>query len=1218
MTEVGKFCCFICPKPDFNEYRLSDICPSCGNPYGFMLENPPTRIGDYRVRKALGRGFYGATYVVEQKTALRTSLNVLKVIPKAVYSHFKKDFRVECENHAQAAENAKYIVGIEDMFDSEILFGGIKLDCHVAVLEHLDGTLLQSYFSSKNDELSSASAAQIASDLFRIQEELAERRQNHNDLHAGNIIIEKRGDFNFRTGEIDGSIRAVAIDLGSLADDRRSDGGKYLGDLHWVGDHVKRLADALAAKEPSISDDTDTRVAMALRVVSNRVSISTEAQRTPTSEDISAEIRGAFYRTSEPWRPWADRFQLSSFRDSYNAQTLYPWNVPQLLVDPEGEWQRSVCTPGPMIITGMRGCGKTMLLRALQFHARAARIERETTDDILRRLRNDRYVGLYVSASSLLDFEEDQALEKENLFARLAIAYTLDAARSLVHLQDVDPGSVDQHAHQTLSSTLFGVLQNASPIDGSHTIQELQSALERALLQACQTYSSIRLGLHPSGAFPALADAIRRCSPVWQSSQVLFLLDEVTTRYLQPGRIDELLSALLFQHADCSFKMTSETQTIFLSLNSPGGINPASRGRDFDTFDLGAEVHKRLKQKNGNQFVQEILAQRAKVTSHPNRLPRDILGDKSLADIAKEITTSDPTSRKRKEIYQGISALKAVCVGDIGSVITIYSNILKGMRGKPVASPAVQNEAFQDFCSHSLYVLDRRDSKLKDVAKSFAAASYELMMQSSKKKERRGLRQYSSLYVRVTAGDVREQSDKLRELVDAGIFVFQSGGAPRTKTRDSDPVQQFKLTFRKVFGLADYMGLSERDRFELSGEALREWLENPSNGKELLMRNLRTGEKDSDSEIDDYEDGVTRVDVEEAIKPAQTSLALEHVDQIEAPAEENAGQRVSPIELPEISPIEGTELRSRAIETLVLALGFEERALESAKRAIEEIKPQKVLAVQYEEIGKSDAILDYLTAQSVPYAVVKYSEFLSEPMRDGEGLRCIDVTGLTKAGIHHAIRSSYLANRELCIIYTEAQQYYPLEDNLKSIVRPDPGRDVHSRIDALKDVLSGENSPYFIDSLSKIPTDGTRMKALLAFGTAKHERLIHLVTNCNYDVIRVLVDNRDSNRALVAKIASEVAVKAVNEGTVVECDIRDPKAVLLEIESFFLDTYVNDQMNFDIGLTGDKVEAISASIFSSLVKVNNVLYVRPSSFDPQRFTQGTGETHYFMVRSNAQ
>ena len=1212
MTDKGKYCCFCCPKGDFEEHRLTDTCPTCDRPYNFPLENFPEKIGDYKVLKALGRGFYGATFVAERKGTLRTQKVVLKVVPTSIYEFFNKSFEEECRRHADIAESAAFIVGIDDMFRTNVDFLDITLDCYVAVLEYLDGSLLHDYLSGKSS-LTASLAAQISADLFKILDELKHKNQNHNDFHEGNIIVETRSPQNYRSDVMDGSVRAVAIDLGSLADDRRSGGG-YKSDLHWIAAHIARLAEALIHQNDT-TNDTAARVSLALRMISNSISASVEGQRLPSADDLISKITESYYRVNQPWRPWTENFRLANFNDSYNAQTLQAWNVPQLLVDPQNEWQKSICAPGPMIVTGMRGCGKTMLLRSLQFHARAARVGSESNDDVLKRVSGDSYVGLFVSASSLLPPLESKTVTQENMFARLAVAYCLEASRSIAHLNDVNPNAIEGQAPKTLVRALRQTVDNCPDNLEVSTISDLEIRLVEVLIDACRSDSALVLNTHPSNAFPVIADAIRASTKVWSGKQVLFLLDEVTTRFLHVDRIDALLSALMFLNPNCAFKLTSETQTIFLSLKSPGGVHPAMRGRDFDTFDLGAKVHERLKDSTGKKFVEDILSLRAKFFhGHPNSTPRQILGDKRLSEIAETITSSNPNSPARKAVYHGISALRAVCVGDIGSVITIYNNILRKSKSGEQVSARDQNDEFQDFCSHNLYILDRRGSDLKDVAKSFAAASYELLMQSAKKKEPRGLRQYTSLYVRVSAGDREEQGKRLRELVDAGVFVFQGGGTPRTKTKDSDPIQQFKLTFRKIFGLADFMGLSERDRFELSGDALKEWLDHPERGKDILMRNLRTDD-DPDGDYDESDTDNSELQPEpDGSPPAQFALDLTDRRNAGAKTQDTASSIEITANLPIIERIEPKSLRNYEIDTLVVALGFEERASSSASRAIAELAPKRVLAVKYNEPGRTKDIIAGIEHSGTHYEIIDYHDFLKTSYPSNGAMFAVDVTGLTKAGIFSSVSKLLSKESELAVVYTEAEKYYPLETSLDDVLASASEGDYHGLLETLKKVLSGERGPYAIQSLGNVDSDGSRMKALLAFGTAKHERLIHLIEERDYNVIRVLVDNKDSARARVARLASDVATKAADIGDVSLCDIRDPHAVISAILEFFAETYVDGQMNFEIGLTGDKIEAIAAAVFCSSINANDVLYVRPSEFLPERFTEGTGNTNYFLVK----
>lgn len=76
-------------------------------------------------------------------------------------------------------------------------------------------------------------------------------------------------------------------------------------------------------------------------------------------------------------------------------------------------------------------------------------------------------------------------------------------------------------------------------------------------------------------AFSRLAHALRRSTSLWSSHYILYLLDDVSTRYLNEGRIKQLFSQLLFQTDECAFKFTTEVQTFELVVQSPGEIEQA-------------------------------------------------------------------------------------------------------------------------------------------------------------------------------------------------------------------------------------------------------------------------------------------------------------------------------------------------------------------------------------------------------------------------------------------------------------------------------------------------------------------------------------------------------------------------------------------------------------------------------------------------------------------
>ena len=75
------------------------------------------------------------------------------------------------------------------------------------------------------------------------------------------------------------------------------------------------------------------------------------------------------------------------------------------------------------------------------------------------------------------------------------------------------------------------------------------------------------------------------------------------------------------------------------------------------------------------------------------------------------------------------------------------------------------------------------------------------------------------------------------------------------------------------------------------------------------------------------------------------------------------------------------------------------------------------------------------------------------------------------------------------------------------------------------------------------------------------------------------------------------------------------KSVDFLFQSFAL-WYVQNGFNFEIGLTGSKMEAVAAAALSAFCKVTQCWYVRPKEFDPQRFTSGAGETRFFEISAH--
>lgn len=1218
-----KYACFLHPKiDDYEEKALSDLCPTCKNPLGFPVdpEIAPQKIRAYNILQPLERGYYGATYVAEIETRIKKKRVVLKIIPKAIYELFNKDFYQECKTHDEASNGAEHIVNIEDAFEELIQFqNGEKILCYVAILDYIEGQTLKSYLHS-NSSIPIQTIAQIAIDCLKILEDLRIKSISHNDLHMGNLIVSPLSKSNFRPYEIDQSTKLYAIDFGSSSEKTQSDPNKKrLGDLHWVASILEILSKKIL-DSPTGTEERDFRLALLLEERAKIIFPSVSNQRVYSFEELITQIRQIFTQVTSPWKT---PLQLRSFNDSYNAQTLSPWFVPSLIVDDEDKWISEISSKGPQVITGMRGCGKTMLLRALQFHARATpQNEQEKLDSklLLERLKNDSYIGIYLSCTRLLDSLGAHEHPLNSPFERLFIAYSIEILNAVRHLRELASEKIHPDAFQKIADVITSNINYSSNLTLKGSEYEIEKSLMQILNSLSKGEESYNITSNPAIAFNELATAIRTLTYEWSNSYILFLLDDVSTRFLNDQNIIRLVSALLFQSEICAFKFTTEAQTLEMVINSPGNIEQARIGRDYQIFDLGQEVNNKIhsNKSEGIGFVESILHKRSLYHSnHPNKImPKEFLGNETLQNIAISITKEGKASTK-KGIYHGITAIAGVCVGDIGDVINLYEKILKTRKinNKLPISPTIQNEAYLELCNSRLFDINRRDTKLFDFAESFAEAAHHLLVQSYKKNKHQKsprLRQYSSIFINISSGDIEKQNKQIRELIDAGIFNFSGGPeASRTNRQGLNPQQQYKLTFRKIHGLNKHIGLSQSDRFELSGEALEEWLNNPKKGKEILIRNLAKDAVYSES------DGLN--DEENNIQPNighQTNM-FDIFNNIPRNLEEPPKIHNS-ILLEKVPKINVEDLSYESIKTIsnyITSFGFEDATLESLKNILS-ILPISSTFLKFKEAGKTTHIKEFLDGNELSYTTINYPSLKVKNFRIQKNT-LIDITGIPQSLIFELVRKSIKNNNSLSVAFTKAKTYYPLNKDINIVLKQN--KDSSDKTEVLKSItkiLKGETGPYKISPLLPVETNHSSRRILIAFATSKHERLYSLLDEREFDKIIIITPKGKSARHKLARISADIALTRFNNAETHEIDDYSVNDITEFITAQYQTYFINQNFSFEIALSGNKIQALASALICDSLVINQCWYIQPTIWDTKRFTKGANKTEIYKINKN--
>lgn len=1212
------FACFNCfAVNDENDKE----CYACGMPLNFPLENFPQKIQNFEIERSLGRGFYGVTYIASDELEQPV---VLKVAPKKLYEDNNKDFIAECKLHAKVTKGTSHLVKIKNIIESQqVTFGDIQQDCHIAVLEYVDGETLKKVIEERR-ELKIETIAQIAIDLLKILHALSIKKIHHNDLHPANIMIEILNSENKKSGNIDKFTNVVAIDLGSISEESKSENNKRKNDVHYIANYMQLLSKQILEK-PSTTNQKDFRVALALDRIARMLMPHTENHRLPDYEEIIDDIKSAYEQESNPWRH--EKLKLKNIGQFYNAQNLHSWNVPDLFVE-EDAWLNNVTSQGPLIITGMRGCGKTMLLKSMQVHARIRYADNHelSPKDLIRQ---DGFFGIFISSNRLLD-EPGKTDGLHEPLTKLFLAYGIESLIALRHLKEIDDDNVKDDYYKLfldIYQIYFAELKTKSILSDNSLERELQILLSLIHMNKKQYELA-----NPIYLFSQLAKVIKSSSNLLSSHYVLFLLDDISTRYLNPDIIKSLLSSLIFQDENCAFKFTSEEQTMYATLYSPGMIEKAKVGRDVEVFDLGDEVYKKTKKAGnaGKGFVLKILEKRKEHSAHPNSEPKEVLGDQSLKEIANNIIEK----KNKNAIYHGVSALTGVCVGDIGDIILLYKNILEKRQDDSFPVPArIQHECFLELSNIRLQDLKKRTKELENYALSFAEATYDLLIDSSKKhsnndtgSSKTRLREYASIYINNTSGNTEKHYEKIRELVDAGVFVFMNGSKNlRTSGSGQNPTNQFILLYRKILGLSKLIGLSQSDRFELAGDNLQEWISSPTDGKRILKGSV---EKKFHSE-DETEDEIEDVDILQKnenlqlkgeITKQKNLLELMLNDINENIDAENNGNNVQYIQgiIPKITKLHEKGIHNEVFDFLIAALGFEERTFESLKRIYESCNISKVLLVEYsEKVGFAENILEFIASNNINYEIIKEADILDYFEADKKNKILFDITGMSKSLIFKVSRQILENYHELSIAHTFANEYAPKESLLKPFL--DELKESQNKIEMLNKVTEGVSmgermTEFSMSDLLDTYSDKSKSRVLISMCNVKYEKLFQLMNKREFDTIDILVSDKDSIRNKIAKIASDVIKINYSEVNITISDTGDLLNIVNYLATKYYQYFVNQGANMELALTGNKLYSLACGIISAKVKISNSWYLTTHDFNYNEFSEGVGETEFYTIR----
>jgi serine/threonine protein kinase len=1186
-----EYCCWL--HPEEVQKELSSPCSVCGRPLGFPIEQLPTEVNGKRIEKALGRGFYGAVYKAEHPKTHRSL--AIKLVPKKIHAYREEErggptFEAEAAVHAELSE-LPLIASLLDWGEETVDFAGTPIDCWWVEMEYVEGRLLAEVI--EEGPRSPRQAAQIAWDLLEFVDLMRQRGRHHNDLHAENVMVVDLDDSRSRRRAIDPHAAVRILDLGSAAS-HSVEGEWRLGDIEWVAVHIREMVNAYERSHPEMDQDT-LRLCSQLRRAAEFYS-TPDPQRQPEPAEMQSFIRSIH---SYGARPWQLPVELGWLAEHYNAQTLPPWYAPELLVDPDEEWAKKLSGAGPTLVAGMRGCGKTILLRSLEWTARLHPRPGESTDDVRARVEADRFLGLFVSCAVLL--RRPRAKPPDLAIHRLFLAFSREIVRDLQACEVEQIGNIDYPALEEFCALIARVVPWFSPPPNVLDVVAIERALAAASQEVIDAHLVDDLSINTKQDFEELALATRRLVDIWGDKQLLFLLDDVSTRAMPLEEVEELLSQFSVSSTHFGFKVSTENQTI--ALTTQGGEN-ARRFRDYDFFDLGIQVLRRCAE--SSDFIEKVLAARSRYTAGVNyQSPKSVLGEQSLTDLAHAIRQKPALPK----IYWGIQAISAMCVGDVGDTLQLYSALLeRGQeKGFPV-SPADQHDAAVRMAEERLVALAGQKEWLFAHATAFSEACHNELVGHDAER----LRERSLLNIQVDGEDLDHVFARMIELVDAGVFVL-TGITSRSRDPKAGTRLQIRLVFSLILGLPKRVPLGKRDRFELPGAAVGDWLDKPT--PQSLERSGEDGGDESWSE---------------PARPPARAAAPEPPPQLDL--EVQTERPATPVPPPAQTLHEVVTIASGGPQdidvdwgqtTVLAGAGFEDRSRGAWTALLAAGDPRDVSLVTYPDPGLRAEIEAQLGGRSIPVERVAAADL------DGPGgvkdlcsrldapLIAVDSTSLTKSLIYRLVRRLLIDREEVVVLHTQAQSYHPPNEDLDQIVMLF-GEDLYLAAFArLDEVITGVQDPYETVTVGSTSRDPSAPSILAAFVPLKFKRLERLLEDVPVERVAAIApvspSGPRSSRTILGEYIARYCAQRYG-GEFFRLATLDHQAGYELLSDLHAQFSLDGVYNFELALTGSKMQSVSAAMLGSVARPAGVYYSRPAAFIAKSYTSGSGQTRAVHLR----
>jgi serine/threonine protein kinase len=511
-------------------------------------------------------------------------------------------------------------------------------------------------------------------------------------------------------------------------------------------------------------------------------------------------------------------------------------------------WLSEVKNNTPVLLTGPRGCGKSMIFRWLSFKSILAR-----KDD--NALNNASIIGFYISCSadlrnrfSLYDTINKTAQAKEeiihyfNLLITREIVFTLSL---MSHYQDHEEffglSQIIENEIYTFIINSLNLERSKTYLQGTKPFEHLYDIIIREM-NDCYRYMLKRTKVPTPTALSYLSDLtsfLKKKLPFFSNRTITFLLDDYSLhRISEPVQI--ILNPILWERqANHIFKVSSEKfGMVLVQDNNSNTYSPTSDiTREYREIDVG-ERYVNLSDKDGSitdliTFCTELLNHRLKLAKYAGTA-ENLIGNSNYPDyntLEKTLRFKTKDQKKVYDEYHGIQTISKICSGDISALLEMYRRIFKEgeVNAESISqiAPIKQHKAIQSTSRAFFDIIKTFNygEEMYDLVNSFGNLSRKILQEG-----RLQTNSIPNVTTRIEVDELEdfskwksEQRDLFLELIHRSIFISLEQGRGR-RTLGST----LRLQLRRIYCPHFKTGLTKTVAIKLTNAEFKFFLSDPN------------------------------------------------------------------------------------------------------------------------------------------------------------------------------------------------------------------------------------------------------------------------------------------------------------------------------------------------------------------------------------------------------